>query len=144
MSDLSSTEKLFVQLYLDGHIIARLAVDLRARGFDVLTTEEAQLKAASDQAQLEFAATEDRAILTFNIRDFAVLHQEMDRCGTNSLWDRRIATIGKPPIRTLAAHTKVARTFLRGRYARQLRAFRAIQVTVEICLGDYSSLRQRQ
>src|SRR3954454_20637917 len=56
--------------------MARLAVDLRGRGFDVLTTEQAGNDTASDEAQLAFAAAETRAILTFNIRDFAPLHEQ--------------------------------------------------------------------
>jgi predicted alpha/beta hydrolase len=54
----------------------RLAVDLRGRGFDVLTTEEAGKDTASDEEQLAFAAAERRTILTFNIRDFAPLHEQ--------------------------------------------------------------------
>lgn len=55
--------------------INRLAVDLRGRGYDVLTTEEAKKDTAADEDQLAFATAEKRAILTFNIRDFAPLHE---------------------------------------------------------------------
>ncbi len=41
MTNSAGPETLFVRLYLDRHIMARLAVDLRGRGFDVLRTEEA-------------------------------------------------------------------------------------------------------
>lgn len=74
MPDSASLEELFVRPYFDRHITTRLAVDLRGRGYDVLTTEEAGKDTASDEEQLAFAATEKRAILTFNIRDFAPLH----------------------------------------------------------------------
>jgi predicted nuclease of predicted toxin-antitoxin system len=67
-------EPLFARLYFDRHIMARLAIDLRIRGFDVLTTEESGLDTATDEEQLVFATSERRAILTFNIRDFAPLH----------------------------------------------------------------------
>jgi predicted nuclease of predicted toxin-antitoxin system len=53
--------------------MARLAVDLRGCGFDVLTTEESGNDTASDEEQLAFAAAAKRAIVTFNIRDFAPL-----------------------------------------------------------------------
>ena len=76
MPDSSSDEPLFVRLYFDRHIMARLAVDLRKSGFDVLTTEEAQKDTASDEDQLAFATAERRAVLTFNIRDFAPLHAQ--------------------------------------------------------------------
>jgi predicted nuclease of predicted toxin-antitoxin system len=76
MTDSPAPEALFVRLYFDRHIIARLADDLRSRGYDVLTTEEARLDTATDEEQLAFAAREGRAILTFNIRDFAPLHSQ--------------------------------------------------------------------
>jgi predicted nuclease of predicted toxin-antitoxin system len=68
-------EALFVRLYFDRHIMTRLAVDLRGHGYDVLTTEEAAKDTASDEEQLVVATAENRAILTFNIRDFAPLHE---------------------------------------------------------------------
>src|SRR5919109_541807 len=75
MPDSPSLEALFVRLYFDRHIMGRLAVDLRGRGYDVLTTEEAGKDTASDDEQLAFATPQHRAILTFNIRDFAPLHE---------------------------------------------------------------------
>jgi predicted nuclease of predicted toxin-antitoxin system len=75
MPDSAGLEALFVRLYLDRHIMTRLAVDLRGRGYDVLTTEEAGKDTAPDEEQLVFATRENRAILTFNIRDFAPLHE---------------------------------------------------------------------
>src|SRR5947208_13192684 len=81
MPDSPGLEALFVRLYLDRHIMARLAVDLRGRGYDVLTTEEAGKDTASDEDQLAFATTEGRAILTFNIRDFAPLHEQWQAAG---------------------------------------------------------------
>ena len=76
MPDSPGLEALFVRLYLDRHIMARLAVDLRGRGFDVLRTEEAGNDTALDEEQLSFATAQKRAILTFNIRDFAPLHEQ--------------------------------------------------------------------
>jgi predicted nuclease of predicted toxin-antitoxin system len=75
MPDSPGLEALFVRPYLDRHIMGRLAVDLRGRGYDVLRTEEAGKDTASDKEQLAFATAENRAILTFNIRDFAPLHE---------------------------------------------------------------------
>jgi predicted nuclease of predicted toxin-antitoxin system len=54
--------------------MTRLAVDLRGRGYDVLTTQEAGKDTASDEEQLAFATAGNQAIVTFNIRDFALLH----------------------------------------------------------------------
>jgi predicted nuclease of predicted toxin-antitoxin system len=75
MPNSAGPEALFVRLYLDRHVMTRLAVDLRGRGFDVQTTQEAGKDITPDEEQLAFATTERRAILTFNIRDFAPLHE---------------------------------------------------------------------
>ncbi len=75
MPEPTAPETLFVRLYLDRHIKKQLAIDLRQRAFDVLTTEEAGLDTAPDEEQLAFASKENRAIFTFNIRDFAPLHE---------------------------------------------------------------------
>lgn len=39
MPDSLGRESLFVRLYFDRHIMARLALDLRGRGFDVLSRQ---------------------------------------------------------------------------------------------------------
>src|SRR5256885_13739551 len=76
MSASANPEELFVRLYLDRHIKTRLAADLRGHGFDVLTTQEAHRDTANDEDQLQFATAGNRTILTFNIRDFAPLHEQ--------------------------------------------------------------------
>ena len=81
MPDSTGLESLFVRLYLDRHIMARLAIDLRGRGYDVLTTEETGKDTAVDEEQLAFATAESRAIFTFNIRDFAPLHESWQLAG---------------------------------------------------------------
>src|SRR5262245_24320633 len=75
-SPAAKPDELFVRLYCDRHIKKQLAIDLRAQGYDILTTEGGSLETATDEEQLEFAAREGRAILTFNIRDFAPLHRD--------------------------------------------------------------------
>jgi predicted nuclease of predicted toxin-antitoxin system len=74
-------EALFVRLYFDRHIMKRLAAELRSRGYHVLTTEEAGKDTASDEEQLSFATAENRTLLTFNIRDFAPLHEQWQTAG---------------------------------------------------------------
>ncbi len=64
-----------VSLYLDEMIPAVLAVVLRQYGYDVLTAKEAGMLAKSDEEQLAFAASNRKAIITFNIKDFVLLHQ---------------------------------------------------------------------
>ncbi len=64
------------KLHLNEHLSPRLAEQLRNYGFDVTGTQEAGLLAESDSEQLARAATEQRAIVTFNFSDFVVLHEQ--------------------------------------------------------------------
>ena len=66
-----------IKLYLDEDTISRaLNRALRARGVDLLTAQEAEQIGVPDHEQLAYATAQDRAIFTFNTRDFAVLHTE--------------------------------------------------------------------
>lgn len=69
-------EGLSIRVYLDRDVTKKLAEDLRSRGFAALSTQEAGMDRARDREQLEFAVAEQRAILTYNISDFAALHRE--------------------------------------------------------------------
>ena len=68
--------KLFISLYLDQDVSVVLATMLRARKFEVLTTQEAGNLGASDQEQLDFAIENQMAILTHNRVHFEKLFQE--------------------------------------------------------------------
>jgi predicted nuclease of predicted toxin-antitoxin system len=81
MPDSPGFEAHFVRLYLDRHIMGRLAVDLRGRGYDIVRTEEVGKDTAPDEEQLAFATAENRAVLTFNIRDCAPLHEAWQAAG---------------------------------------------------------------
>ncbi len=63
------------KLYLNEHLSPRLAVQLRRYGFDVLSSREAENLSETDEGQLAFAASQQRALVTFNVGDFAILHQ---------------------------------------------------------------------
>jgi predicted nuclease of predicted toxin-antitoxin system len=63
------------RLHLNEHLSPRLAEQLRKYGFDVSSTLEAGMVEASDAEQLAYAAANKRAIVTFNHRDFVVLHE---------------------------------------------------------------------
>jgi predicted nuclease of predicted toxin-antitoxin system len=63
-----------LKLYLDEHISPRLAVQLNKYGFNVTSTLNAGMEKSEDDEQLAYAVTSQRAIVTFNHRDFAVLH----------------------------------------------------------------------
>jgi predicted nuclease of predicted toxin-antitoxin system len=64
------------KLYLDEHVSPRLAAQLRRYGFDAISCQEAQTLSLSDADQLAFASDQQRAIVTFNVSDFVILHTE--------------------------------------------------------------------
>jgi len=61
------------KLILDEHIWSYLAKILREQGFDVIHVNEVNLDATPDEEILQFAAGEQRAVVTFNVRDFVPL-----------------------------------------------------------------------
>jgi predicted nuclease of predicted toxin-antitoxin system len=76
MTESPATDGPVLRLYLDRHVMTRLADDLVRRGHDCVTTQQAVLDTASDEEQLAHAAANSRAIVTYNIRDFAPLHEQ--------------------------------------------------------------------
>lgn len=65
-----------IKLYLDEHVWFGLSAALRERGHDALHVYEADRGGLDDEGQLTFAASNGRAILTFNARDFEPLAAE--------------------------------------------------------------------
>lgn len=63
-------------LLLDEDIHLGLALALRKRGFDVLHVQELKRKGSSDSEQLAYAAREERCLLSFNIKDYIILHNK--------------------------------------------------------------------
>lgn len=71
-----------VRLYVDEDAGEHaVIIGLRARGIDLLTTVESLRAGTSDAEQLAFSATQERTIYTFNVGDFAKLHDEYLRRG---------------------------------------------------------------
>jgi predicted nuclease of predicted toxin-antitoxin system len=64
------------RLHLNEHLSPRLAAQLRQYGFDVTSTLELGMVESNDDEQLAFAATQRRAFVTFNHKDFAVRHKQ--------------------------------------------------------------------
>ena len=50
-----------------------LAVVLRGRGYDVISSHEVGMRSKTDEEQLEYAISERRSLLTFNAKHFAPL-----------------------------------------------------------------------
>ncbi len=67
--------KLFIELYLDEDVSVLLAKLLKARGFKVTTTLDAQMLGASDKEQLEYAIRKEKVLLTHNRLHFEKLHK---------------------------------------------------------------------
>jgi hypothetical protein len=67
---------LFIELYLDEDVDVVVAELLRARGFVVVTTQEARQVGSADEQQLAFAASHSKTILTHNRVDFEVLARQ--------------------------------------------------------------------
>jgi len=62
------------RLFLDEDVPEAIAIALRLRGYNVVTTREAGRKSLTDKEQLDYAYSEERILLTHNIADFAKIH----------------------------------------------------------------------
>jgi predicted nuclease of predicted toxin-antitoxin system len=93
-----------VRLLLDEHYANDIAAALRAAGHDAVTVSERGLKGLGDEPLLALAASEERALLTNNARDFLPLIRRwaesgQDHCGllltSDSSMPRGKRTIGQ-------------------------------------------------
>lgn len=75
--------RIFVALYLDEDVDVLIAELLRSYGFDAITVREANQLHLSDREQLEYAISQERALLTHNRLDFESLAQEYYETGQN-------------------------------------------------------------
>lgn len=71
-----SDDAVFVALYTDADVHGDLANLIRKRGFDARSAYEETNAYLSDEQQLEYAATQGRALLTHNARDFEPLYRQ--------------------------------------------------------------------
>jgi predicted nuclease of predicted toxin-antitoxin system len=69
-----------IKFYLDTHIAKAVAVQLRARGVDVVRCEEVGMAEADDPVHLEYAAREGRVLVSQD-DDFAAHHAQWQREG---------------------------------------------------------------
>lgn len=76
MTPKNELSALFVKIYLDEDVHKRLAQALRLRSFDVVSAYEVGYQQVDDEDHLAYAATQSRAIVTFNIPDFVRLHRD--------------------------------------------------------------------
>lgn len=62
-----------LKLYLDEDLSPVVARALRDKGFDVVSSHETGMNGKSDEEQFNYALSQRRAILSFNIGDYAIL-----------------------------------------------------------------------
>lgn len=65
-----------MKLYLDENLSPRIAELLRARGLDAVSAHEAGNTQLTDVAQLRYATSQGRAIVTCDVADFVALATE--------------------------------------------------------------------
>ena len=70
-----------IRFHLDEHVPRALAEGLRRRGLDVTTTSEAELYAADDETQLEFARSNRRVLVTFDADSLQLTAQGVEHHG---------------------------------------------------------------
>jgi hypothetical protein len=73
-----------VRLWLDEMIDGAVAAELRNRGYDVLAVQDPDqiwARGLDDERQLDAASSGRRALVTFNVSDFAVISREWAEAG---------------------------------------------------------------
>ncbi len=65
---------LHIHLYFDEDVSVRIVDNLRTRGFDVLSSRDADMSGRSDDEQMLYAVSLRRAIVTRNRVDFEAQH----------------------------------------------------------------------
>jgi predicted nuclease of predicted toxin-antitoxin system len=74
----TSEARASVRLYADENFPLPVVLQLRSRGYDVLTVQEAGQgeRRTPDEVVLSFAHSDRRAVITHNRRDFMNLHRQ--------------------------------------------------------------------
>jgi len=68
------TISLYIHLYFDEDVSAGVVNNLRTRGFDVLSSRDADMQSRTDDEQMLYAVSLRRAIVTHNRSDFEAQH----------------------------------------------------------------------
>jgi len=72
----NNEEEIFIALYLDEDFELTLLNPLRARGHKVFCSRDEGMNESSDEEQLAFAAQNGWVIVTHNVADFVILHNQ--------------------------------------------------------------------
>lgn len=62
-----------LKLYLNENLSRKIAKALREYGYDIISSDEAEMNQTDDETQFAFAAKHKRAIVTNNFKDFSEL-----------------------------------------------------------------------
>jgi predicted nuclease of predicted toxin-antitoxin system len=83
-----------LRYHLDENVDLAVAVGLRSRGIDVTTTDEVNLKGASDERQIAFALQNTRVVVTHD-DDLLVFHAKGIKHAGIAFCTLRTRTIGQ-------------------------------------------------
>ncbi|MBN1479115.1 hypothetical protein EH223_15585 [candidate division KSB1 bacterium] len=100
-----------ISLLLDEDIQAALATALRIRSIDTIHAQKVERKGRTDFEQLVFAAQEQRCVITYNVKDFVIVHDSFLKAGRmhwGILVSKQLAIgeILQRLLRTVQSHTK--------------------------------------
>lgn len=70
-----------IKLFLDEDIHLSMVLALRKRGYNVVHVQELDRRGKSDMEQLRYAVKEERCLLSFNVKDFVLLHNKYVESG---------------------------------------------------------------
>ena len=69
-------ESLFIALYTDEDVTARLTVLLRQRGVEAISAAEAGMTGQADEVNLLYATAHRMVLFSFNVRDYVLLARQ--------------------------------------------------------------------
>jgi predicted nuclease of predicted toxin-antitoxin system len=72
-----------ISIFLDEDVYPALSTILQKRGYDVVHAQEIERKGRTDLEQLEFAVEHHRCLISFNVKDYVLLHNQFAREGKN-------------------------------------------------------------
>jgi hypothetical protein len=67
-------DSLYIHLYFDEDVSAGVVENLRTRGFDILSSRDADMQSKADDDQMLYAVSLRRAMVTHNRSDFEAQH----------------------------------------------------------------------
>jgi predicted nuclease of predicted toxin-antitoxin system len=70
-----------IKLLLDEDVHSKLSIILKKRGFDVVHVQEVDAKGKTDPEQLAYAGKQKRCLMSFNTKDFVLLHNQYAKEG---------------------------------------------------------------